>query len=163
MAEPKAKTNLQKMGFLSKDKKNSKHDIIQTWVDDNAKKIISETIMKENPHPFEIKDIRWEHQVMHTNGSYSAIVGFIDLKIHIKGKFYYWDTKQYENSDRQIFIEVKTEIPNLGELIRQMRTYQTYADRNTHYLIVSPDDRHTNKLKEQGFYFYKYQDPTLLF
>ncbi len=166
MAKPKAKTHLQKLVFLDTDKKNSKHDIIQIWVYENIEKIISDTIMKKNTHPFEIKDIRWEHQVMNINGRYTNVVGFIDIMVRFKSKFYFHDTDEYEDFTKQIFIEVKTEIPNLGALIRQMRTYQAYERNDTYYLIVAPDDKFKKLLNDQGFYFYKYEfpkDPTLLF
>jgi hypothetical protein len=68
-----------------------------------------------------------------------------------------------EERIKPIYIEVKTEIPSLGELIRQMRAYQAYLDSFASYIIVAPDNRHEKILKEQGFYFYKYKDPSLLF
>jgi len=163
MGRIKAKTHLEKLGFSETDKKDSKHDVIQKWTYENIEKVISETIMCENPHPYEIISNKWEHQIMHENGYYRMIVGYIDIMAQIQGKFYLNDTKEYEFINKKVFIEVKTQIPSLGELIRQMRAYQAYGDRFTSYLIVSPDDRHTKVLNEQGFWFYKYKDPNLLF
>jgi hypothetical protein len=91
------------------------------------------------------------------------LVGYVDIVAQIKGKFYFNDTKEYEDSERYAFIEVKTEIPSLGELIRQMRAYQSYNQKSSYYIIVSPDDRHIETLHKQGFYFYKYKDPNQLF
>jgi len=163
MAEPKAKTHLQKLGFLDTDKKNSKHDIIQIWVNDNAEKILSETIMSKTAFPIEIEQIRWEHQVMNNNGSFTQLVGFIDIMVKFRSKFYSAHFKDYVDESRYVFIEVKTEIPNVGALIRQMRAYQSYKSMADYYLIVAPDDRFEKLLNKQGFWFYKYQDPTLLF
>lgn len=163
MGRIKAKTHLEKLGFSEKDKKDSKHDIIQTWTYENIEKVIAETIMFKNPHPYKIITNKWEHQVMYVNGNYKMIVGYIDILVRIQGKFYYSDTKEYEDATKDVFIEIKTQIPSLGELIRQMRAYQSYATGLTDYLIVSPDDRHLKILNEQGFEFYKYKDPNLLF
>jgi hypothetical protein len=166
MGNIKAKTHLEKLGFSEKDKKDSKHDIIQTWTYNNVEEVVKEIIMKNNPHPFKIVTNKWEHEVIFVNGNYKMIVGYIDLLVRIKGKFYFNDTKKYEDYTKSVFIEVKTQIPNLGELIRQMRAYQSYqrdVDTLTEYLIVSPDDRHKEILQKQGFGFYKYKDPNLLF
>lgn len=163
MGRIKANTHLEKLGFSETDKKDSKHDIIQKWTYENIEKVIAETVMAKNPHPYKITTNKWEHQVIYTNGNYKMIVGYIDIFVRIHGKFYFSDTKEYEDSDRGVFIEVKTQIPSLGELIRQMRAYQAYEGYHTHYLIVSPDDRHQKLLKEQGFWFYKYKDPNQLF
>ncbi len=165
MGNIKAKTHLEKLGFSETDKKNPKHDTIQTWVYENIQQILSETVMKNHSEPYEILRPIWEYQVAYRNGSYSTIVGFIDIHVRLKGNFY---DKNSINSDRMepyktIFIEVKTEIQSLGELIRQMRAYEFYQGDSTSYLIVSPDDSHKKILNEQGFYFYKYKDPSLLF
>ena len=55
----KAKTQLEKLGFRDPDRKNSKHDIIQMWVYENIEKVISESIMKDNPHPYKITKNEW--------------------------------------------------------------------------------------------------------
>lgn len=124
--------------------------------------------MKNSSEPYEVLFPAWEAPVPYQNGSFVTIVGYIDIKVHLKGRFY---DRNSLNSDRMepyttVFIEVKTEIPSLGELIRQMRAYQFYQDHqgiSTSYIIVSPDDSHKKILVEQGFYFYKYKDPSLLF
>jgi hypothetical protein len=164
MGRIKAKTHLEKLGFSETDKKNSKHDIIQIWTCDNIEKILSETIMKNNPKPFKVLGTKWEHQIMHINGNFKMIVGYIDLLVRIRGEFLFSGSEEYEECTKDILIEVKTQIPSLGELIRQMRAYQTYQNNYiTEYLVVANDDRHEKILKEQGFWFYKYKDPTLLF
>lgn len=163
MGRIKAKTHLEKLGFSEIDKKDSKHDIIQTWTYENIDKVIAETIMVNNPHPYKIITNKWEHQVMFVNGNYKMVVGYIDIFVRVQGKFYFKDTNKYEDFTKNVLIEIKTQIPSLGELIRQMRAYQAYENGLTDYLIVSPDDRHLKILNEQGFEFYKYKDPNLLF
>ena len=153
MGQIKAKTHLEKLGFSDKDKKDSKHDVIQKWVEKNIKTVIEETCMIGNPNPFTIKSVKWEYPVNHISGNYKMLVGYVDIVAHIKGQIYFNDSKQYEEVDSYVFIEVKTEIPSLGELIRQMRAYQNYNDKRTSYVIVSPDDRHIETLESQGFLF----------
>lgn len=162
MGNIKAKTLIEKLGFSETDKKNLKHDTIQKWVYENIEQVITKTVMENYSKPYKILRPKWESQVVYRNGSYTTIVGFIDLLVRLKGEFVNKDDDCIE-SYKTIFIEVKTEIPSLGELIRQMRAYEFCQDNLTSYIIVSPDDRHMQILKEQGFYFYKYKDPTLLF
>lgn len=165
MGNIKAKTHLEKLGFSEPDKKKPTHDTIQTWVYQNIETVIKETVMLENEHQYKIVNNKWEHEVVYSKGNYKMVVGFIDILAEIKGVFHFDPDMRIQNYDKKpVFIEVKTEIPSLGELIRQMRAYQAYQDNYlTSYLIVSPDDRHEKILKEQGFYFYKYKDPSLLF
>lgn len=165
MGEIKAKTHIEKLGFSDSDKKKSKHDKIQTWVYNNIDKVIAETISKETDKPYVIKKVKWEHQIVYesTNKTYKSVVGFVDILVIVSGEFYDHKENVVFNEEREIFIEVKTEIPSLGELIRQMRAYQSYGSWNTRYLIVSPDDSHAIMLNKQGFMFYKYKDPTELF
>lgn len=163
MGQIKAKTHLQKLAFLDSDKKESQHDIIQTWAYRNMKEIILNTVMLNSKSNFEISKVNWEHTVMYKNGNYKMVVGYIDLQTKIDGDFYFHDTKKFENTTREIFIEVKTKIPSLGELFRQIRAYQAYETSKREYIIIAPDDQHAEILREQGFHFYKYKDPNLLF
>jgi len=164
MGNLKLKTHLEKLGFSETDKKNPTHDKIQTWVYENIETVIRETVMKKNEHPWKITKNKWEHEVICKNGSYKTVVGFIDIMAEIHGVFDYDPKSVIQSYNRKpVFIEIKTEIPVLGELIRQMRAYQTYEGFYNVYIIVSPDDRHEKILNEQGFYFYKYKDPDLFF
>lgn len=53
-----------------------------------------------------------------------------------------------------INFEVKTKIPSLGELFRQIRMYQEYT--SDPFVIVSPDDRYQQQIEAQGLKFVKY-------
>jgi hypothetical protein len=166
MGNIKAKTHLEKLGFSEPDKKKPTHDKIQTWVYENIETVLKETVMKNNEFPYKITENKWEHQIIYTNGSYKTVVGFVDIFAKVDGIFFYKSGKEIikERTYASIFIEIKTEIPSLGELIRQLRAYQSYeGSYRTYYVVVSPDDSHIKILKEQGFYFYKYKDPALLF
>lgn len=50
------------------------------------------------------------------------------------------------------FFEVKPTIPSLGEVIRQIRMYQTYTG-NAEWWIASPDTRFKNQIEAQGIKF----------
>ena len=115
-------------------------------------------------NPLDLEGTAWEIPVM--SGKY--IVGFIDLEIKCQ-----YDKIDTFNSDECIpgthrcvvkwetfrtsisaFVEVKTSIPSLGELIRQIRMYQEYQKGT--YVVVSPDARFANALRSQGIEFYHY-------
>jgi hypothetical protein len=164
MGQIKAKTHLEKLGFSETDKKQPKHDIIQKWVQNNIENIIANTYLLNNEHPFKIRSVVWEMPVNYINGNYKMLVGFVDIVAHFTCKIFNKFTNELEDVDRYAYIEVKTQIPSLGELIRQMRAYQNYKqDDRVFYMIISSDDTHIDTLKTQGFYFYKYQDSTKLF
>jgi len=163
MGKIKAKTHLEKMGFKDPDRQETSHKVIQEWVYKNIDKVIAETVMAKNTKPYKIIQNKWEHEIIHVSGNYKALIGFIDLLAVIDGTFWFKDLNDYENMNRKVFIEVKSKIPDLGELFRQMNSYRAYENRDTLYVIVSPDDEKEQIIREQGFYFYKYKDPNLLF
>ncbi len=118
----------------------------------------------------------WESPI---KGYNDYIVGFIDLKViydypeliltgvtfssnsdRISGITWSpkWEIRtiqqgHYPRAD-PIYFEVKTEIPSLGELIRQINIYREYGAKKI--FVVSPDDRYVNVLEEQGIGFIKY-------
>ncbi|MEQ8625513.1 MAG: hypothetical protein RJQ00_00390 [Vicingaceae bacterium] len=165
MGHIKAKTHLEKLGFKDSDKMNADHDTIQIWTAENIREIISKTVMHNNPHDFKVRQPVWEDQVMNVNRDFKQVVGFIDLWTKIQCKLFDKEDKEWFETEINVFIEVKTQIKSLGELIRQMRAYQAYEPRHlrNEYIIVSPDDKFQKLLNQQGFYFHKYQDPTKLF
>lgn len=126
----------------------------------------------------------WEYPITKkTESRYSSgitIIGFVDMKIeyedyvlvikkgllkegteeHDVSQRSAWDfSGSFElshNKERQsIYIEAKSEIKSLGELIRQINVYRTYKKGN--YFIASPDNRYIDILKEQGIGFIKYE------
>ncbi len=54
----------------------------------------------------------------------------------------------------EFYFEVKTSIPSLGELLRQINMYRKYKPGT--YFVVCPDDRFKDMLFEQGVRFIKY-------
>lgn len=117
----------------------------------------------DRSHPsVEIGKVVWEHPVT-TGAQNKYTVGFIDLQLEISHSpvlrrsqdwwnpgegdpfFTYW--KKTEN----LLFEVKTTIPSLGELIRQIRYYQEYEQGI--YVVVSPDARWKAALESQDIRF----------
>ncbi len=164
MGQLRAKTMMQKAGFLDSDKKTPEHDKIQIWVNNNAKLILDSLPILENKE-YKIQSKNWEYKLVddsYQNRYISPIVGFVDVSFDIETKTPIFSASA---SRATIYIEIKTSIPSLGELIRQLRFYEHYLDleKGNRMLVVSPDDTHKTILEEQGFWFYKYKDETKLF
>ena len=161
MGTLKANTLIEKHGFVDSDKGSPKHDKIQLWIYDNAAKAIDDLFIK-GEYEFRIKERQWEYKILEKTSSYNAaakqIVGFIDLYVS-----YLRSCDKIEDVWPCVYFEIKVEIPSLGDLFRQLNFYKTYLRPSPKLVIVSPDDKYCNLIKEQGFYFYKYQDKDLLF
>jgi hypothetical protein len=113
-------------------------------------------LLEEPAFPVINLEIVFERPVVtHTN----YIVGFIDLYVAVEQPVAEFVTGR---TDRSMEVrvrhehagygfEVKPSIPSLGELLRQLRTYQTH-DRAL-YTVVSPDTRWRDVIVAQGFGF----------
>ena len=160
MGQLKAKTLIEKHGFLDADKKTPEHDKIQKWVYKNAYKVIDDLFVK-GTETFEIKQNVWEHEIIETTQNYASsskrVVGFIDLYVQ-----YLKPSNKIELAWPEVYFEIKTSIPSVGELLRQLKYYQTFLGKRR-FVVVSSDDSCADILQEQGFYFYKYQDSEKLF
>jgi hypothetical protein len=135
--EPKAKTIIERHGFQDPDHHKSRHDEIQIWVLENFHTVIkhllpSQAIDTETP-----LGLKLEHVIV--DGKY--VVGFVDVFCTRLG----------------IAVEIKTEIPLIGELLRQIQFYKNYVG-GYYWVVVSPDDRYANVLTAQGILFFKYPD-----
>ena len=155
MGNIKAKTLLEQLGFVDIDKKNLNHDKIQTWVYDNFETVFYDLFSKDNP--IKIAKKIWEFDISKIAYNGVQIVGFIDLVFECDY------IKEY--TKRNVYVEIKTAIPSVGELLRQLKAYKTYL--GLHYtdkfIVVCPDDTYEKIIKEQGYFFYKYKDPSKLF
>ncbi|WP_295427010.1 hypothetical protein [uncultured Thiodictyon sp.] len=120
--------------------------------------------------PMQILQKKWEQPI--TSGKF--IVGFLDMYVEASTMDISFIGNQNHSvadssiellevpcwtlSHRQAFhlsFEVKTTIPNLGELLRQIRLYQQYTRPGMHYVVVSPDDADSALLKDQGILLYR--------
>lgn len=133
----------------------------------------------QKPPPTELV-ITWEEPVL--SGKYT--IGFIDMRVCFSVPYldvlhiaWYHTTQKWlpsprddgepfrlpewrvvrprlTESSKSICFEVKTSIPSLGELIRQIRMYQSYV--KDPFIVVSPEDRFAQQLSHQGIDFLKY-------
>ena len=108
----------------------------------------------------------WEYPIK--NGNF--MIGFVDMIIEYSATLElmvsYSDSREplprlprwYNGkSSGTMAFEVKSVMPSLGELVRQVRMYESFLHKIPFY-IVSPDDRFASALKGQNIGFIKY-DP----
>lgn len=188
MAEPKGKTLIEKFGFDDKDFKNPKHDDIMFWLDKKIRELsttkdlmdiccgpvfsLEPCVSFSSSDEFKIKVIQrlsqnpsiyldrlvWEFELRKDNWT----VGFIDLlSVHRSSSFPpTWDSKEFVLISA---FEIKTKIPTMGELVRQVRTYERalkfWASREFSYekhscgilwTVIAPDIPYAAELKTQG-------------
>ncbi len=113
------------------------------------------------PKPFiRIVKKQWEHPIL----SRDYTIGFIDMMVIYEQPFLsieleltdagwveQWHVTFYRyshNEENSIYFEAKTEIPSLGELIRQINMYRSYGAKR--FFVVSPNDSYAQLLKRQG-------------
>jgi len=150
----RAQTMSQKLGFVDPDKKTPLHDEIQQWVHKNFPEVLKGIGAKYDGYTYEVT---WEYPLT-TRGYHDAkasIIGYIDLRATRRGQDGKWDNTFY--------IEVKTTIPSVGELLRQLTFYSLNTGLKDCYkkymIVVCPDDKHKELIENQGYSFYKY-DPS---
>lgn len=155
MAEPKIKTLLERMGFADPDLKNPAHDDIIKWLDRNMEDVLMQVLdLQERP---KVMRTRWETAVRQTKQG-GQLFGCIDLMVAAQ------IPTQFEPV--RVVFEAKTKMETLGELFRQLRIYQEgwIGDNpvwNMPFVVVCPDEREAEIIRQQGFKFLKY-DPDLL-
>ena len=102
--------------------------------------IFNDTELPEKPKLTVVKKV-WEYPISTKSGSNTYIVGFADMRVDFiepSLSYYVKENKcQIYKERKSLFFEAKTEIPSLGELIRQIRMYQIYT--NGKWFVVSPD------------------------
>lgn len=123
------------------------------------------------PVKFSVEDINcvWEFSVTEKINYRKYIVGFVDLRINFSYQSYWcrslWRdephctqrtgyVRQTYKSTGIINFEVKTKIPSLGELFRQINMYKLHERRP--FAVVSPDARFKDKIESQGMWFVHY-------
>lgn len=136
---PKAKTNLEKMGFLDNDRKNPTHDEMQLWLLYNLKQIIKQLskldILDED---INIDGITLEVPV---ETQTKFIVGYLDAVILFTMKSSYF----------KLIVEIKTGIESFGDVLRQMNTYKSYIPerKNTFFCILTQNDKNKQAFESQ--------------
>ncbi len=160
--KPKAPKLVQSgLGLFSemdKDVFSSKHDEIMCWTDQHLLEIVAR--LWPNWKIQKIDSKRWEKPVSIIVKRQHRLIGFIDLAVEVTDS---------TSTEQHIYFEIKTTI-RPGADIRQINAYQFYLEHPTDYedgsegwlcgpfVVVSPDDRHSELLAEQGIKFVKYPD-----
>lgn len=129
----KQKVNGKSSGFVDTDLATDNHDLVMIWLSENIEDVLQNMGQ-------ELEKYQWEFPIVKGDGRYKSIVGYIDLLSWVKG---------YGN----IAFEVKSQIKNVGEVIRQIRQYQVFAPTSCKFVIVCPDDKFQKIIESQGIGF----------
>src|SRR5262245_64184354 len=88
-------------------------------------------------------------------------IGFVDMVVTYTAHRLEWTWAdemttvwRWVKETRTVGIEVKSAIPSLGEVIRQIRVYQEHVEYPFH--VLCPDDRFAEPLRGQGIGFLTY-------
>ena len=153
--ESRAKTLQERFGFVDSDLKTPRHDEIMIWLQANAEPI-TDSIWKRGWHsPIDTYEsiyhasIEWEYPI--TNGQ-KFTIGFIDMRVECTACLAPGRWVQ-----REFFFEVKSSIPSIGELMRQINLYRLHKPQG-YFIVVSPDESAKEVLRSQHIHFVKY-DP----
>jgi hypothetical protein len=151
-------TYIEALTFQDPDLTTPEHDEIMCWLDEQMTQVVW-TLFGVEPTAI---SKTWEYPVMHRTHGYNgninkSKVGHVDMLVRFK----YLEDK-HERTETVIF-EVKPKIQSLGELLRQIRHYQTYLKEEQHdlswcgdqyfYVVVSKDDRFVSQLESQDVGF----------
>lgn len=145
---PKAKTNLEKMGFIDLDKKNPTHDEIQLWLLENTIDFLLLLKSGQEVNKEDIKGLEIKLEVpVYSDHLRKFIVGFLDAVImfEYKGKYY------------KFCIEIKSNIDSFGETLRQINTYKNYVEHRSRFVIICPNDKYISAFKSQDIQLIKYE------
>jgi hypothetical protein len=104
------------------------------------------------------------------------IVGYVDVVAQVRYPELFvsnlaWRYRQINGTDgtlalafrdeyMSVYLEAKPTIPSLGELLRQIRTYQEYVPKQysssveSRFVVVSPDVRYRKAIEDQGVEFW---------
>lgn len=117
--------------------------------------------MADIPEAREQIKITWEYPI--TSGKSKYMIGFIDMLVQAWGNYEYHYSERdeewsvFSNWQLTFCIEIKTKIPSMGELVRQIRTYQTHIPYcECRWIVVCPDDCFKEPLASQGITLIKY-------
>lgn len=153
------------------DLTNEKHDAIVRWIDHGAQRLgwailgdrierayARQTTQRPLEITFGLAHKTWEYAITKgapLRGTGKSVIGFVDLRA------------VFTCSERTcprgsvwapaVCFEAKTYIKSCGELIRQIRLYETYQTGDV-FVVVSPDTRHAAQLEDQGIWFIPYPD-----
>lgn len=154
------------MGFEDNDLKTATHDEIMLWIDRNAEQVAADVLTQHgiNFLASRVTNKVWEAPITSATGG--RAIGFIDMYMQVEIDF---DREGGTSTTTYgLLVEAKSKIASLGEVIRQIRAYQTGRPANVGYArtqnylcaIVCPDDRFAAVLNSQKIAFIKSPEPT---
>lgn len=154
----------QSRSFEDEDLRQPQHDEMLLWLDANMTDILNrliypdltdEQIESYLKNPAEIKK-NWQQPIKEPTGE---IVGFVDMIVS-----YERTDESGDTISKVFFFDIRTTIPSLGQLIRDINIYKLYLGFEQSwmytYLVVCADDRYANILAEQGVHFLPYAPDT---
>lgn len=122
-----------------------------------------QALLKRTPKLSSFIGVELEHPILGYN---NFNIGFIDVAIHLNNYFsagqnddactFFFTPFVFSNSRsgrEDVFVEIKTTIPSLGELIRQINFYRSHGNREK-WIVVSKDVRFKQQLQSQNIYFF---------
>lgn len=146
----------------------SKHDEIVVWLCKELTSLKTNTaqmILKAIKPPENARDLtiglRELEMPIFSRNQGRGIMGFVDVATSISWKEPYVSEGKDElmRFSFELYFEVKTKV-NLGDTVRQVNYYKYSAsnlrDSRSKWIVVSPDDRYRQLLKDQGIGFIKY-------
>lgn len=166
--------------IADRDLSTPAHDAIMLWLQGNLATVIPQVLerwrapgevewpadqtrnLKTIPeHPGNrISRVTWEYPIIRPGG---FIVGYIDMLVEVESPFLSMgrDRKpviQWEGGTSDdptgVLFEVKSRITSIGEVIRQIRAYET-VHKSAYFCIVCPDDRFADVIRGQRIAFVK--------
>jgi hypothetical protein len=152
MSDRKQKANAAHGGFIDPEVATDNHDKVMLWLDANIESIVASIFNKEKTEDLKTTS-QWERPITKGDGKYKTIVGYMDMLCTVRKKSSP-DDEEYRYLLDHICFEVKSKITSIGEVIRQINQYKTFLPP-VRFVIVSPDDRYSDILTNQGIYFVK--------
>jgi hypothetical protein len=145
--------------FDDEDVKDPTHDKMMLWLDAHLEDLLNQSIYpdmtQEQVDNFlenkaEIQK-SWQQPVLSSSG---GIVGFVDMIVS------YNRADVSDQISKVFFLDVRTDIISLGQLIREVKAYKHYLGVEESwmysYVVVCPDAQYSQVLGSQGIELWLY-------
>ena len=146
--------------FDDQDVKNPMHDTIMLWLDTHLETLLNRSIYP-GMTPEQIDSFlenqaeiqkSWQQPILSSSG---GVVGFIDMIVT------YNRADASDQISKVFFLDVRTEIVSLGQLIREVNAYKHYLGAEESwmysYIVICPDEQHAKVLQAQGIDLWLYE------
>jgi hypothetical protein len=142
----KACTLLERHGFKDPDSGSPVHDGICLWLDKNMVAVCAE-LFAEDVDTLVVNDKVWEKPIIKFTGPEYSRSSTIAATVYL------------QKGITELIFEVKSAIPSLGDILRELQFYKEHTKQSGCKLIViCHDDTHAPIARQQGFMFYKCPD-----